>query len=54
MGRENIEKLQEEFKKQIKELDKKLKEQEEEKKDIPKYKNYYIKRDLPRKENKNT
>lgn len=54
MGRENIEKFKEEFKKQMQELDKKLKEQEEEKKDIPKYKNYYIKRNLSKKEDKDT
>lgn len=56
MSKENLEKLKEEFKKQINELDKKIKEKEEEenKGSTPVYKNYYIKRNLSKKEDEDT
>lgn len=53
MGKENLEKLREEFEKELEKLNETLKKQaEEEKKNKVIYKNYYIERDLPKKEEK--
>ncbi|CEP82659.1 hypothetical protein [Paraclostridium sordellii] len=51
MCKDNIEEQRKEFKKQIEELNEKLKkEEDEEKKNAFIYKNYYIERDLSKKD----